>query len=267
MGKLLRKAAALWHTLAPVHYTYPAMDIFLPGDRALHLVGSIHMGTRDIQPLPAPLLQHINNADALIVEADIRHAASPFSHSETHPPLSERLSHESLRILTRICDELALSNEIIDRVPGWQVALMIQVQQAQRLGLRPDYGIDYQLLQVAAARGLPIIELEGPDEQLKLLRTLPNNGMLLLQDTLDHWHTNAQLLQTMVSWWLENSTEQRQMTLENTFSHELNEVLMSQRNQRWNTMLRALSAGHYVVAVGAMHLYGADNLPALLKVR
>ena len=34
----------------------PAMDIVLPGERYLHLVGSIHMGTRDMAP-PAKLLK------------------------------------------------------------------------------------------------------------------------------------------------------------------------------------------------------------------
>lgn len=36
-----------------------------------HLVGSIHMGTRDMQPLPVRLLQQLQKADALVVEADI----------------------------------------------------------------------------------------------------------------------------------------------------------------------------------------------------
>lgn len=36
---------------------WPAMDIVLPGERYLHLVGSIHMGTRDMAPPPAKLLK------------------------------------------------------------------------------------------------------------------------------------------------------------------------------------------------------------------
>jgi uncharacterized protein YbaP (TraB family) len=53
--------------------------------------------------------------------------------------------------------------------------MVLQATQAQRLGLRGDYGIDYQLLN-ARARRMPIIELEGTDSQIALLRQLPDDG-------------------------------------------------------------------------------------------
>ncbi|MBP2170200.1 uncharacterized protein YbaP (TraB family) [Erwinia toletana] len=267
MGNLLHRVSSLFRELSPVKYAYPALDMFLPAKRQLHLVGSIHMGTRDMMPLPATLLQRLNRADALVVEADITGGASPFAHSETHAPLEQRLSAQNMQTLLRLCDELAINAEMIAALPGWQVALMLQAQQAQRLGLRPDYGIDYQLLQAARLRKLKIIELEGPDEQLELLKALPDNGMPLLEDTLQHWHTNARMLQTMVSWWLEAPPGQRQVELPSTFSSELNDVLMHQRNQRWADALLSMPAGRYVVAVGALHLYGDGNLPELLKGR
>ena len=267
MGKLLRKVTSLFRELSPVKYAYPALDIFLPGKRQLHLVGSIHMGTRDMKPLPATLLHRLNKADALIVEADITGGVSPFAHSESHPPLAQRLPADNLETLTRLCDELSIDAEMIATLPGWQVALMLQAQQAQRLGLRPDYGIDYQLLQAAKQRQLTVMELEGPDAQLELLKALPGNGLSLLTDTLQHWHTNARLLQTMVSWWLETPPGQNQVALPTTFCSELNDVLMHQRNRRWCEVLERLPAGRYVVAVGALHLYGEGNLPDLLKGR
>ncbi|AIX74506.1 MAG: TraB/GumN family protein [Mixta calida] len=265
MDNWLYNLKALYHRLAPTHYSWPATDVWLPGNRQLHLVGSIHMGTRNMMPLPPGLLSRLEKADALIVEADITGSASPFSYSEPQPPLAERLDAATLQRLSRLCDEFQLTLTQFDPLPAWQVALMLQAQQAQRLGLRPDYGIDYQLLQAAHAQGRRVIELEGAGEQLDLLKTLPENGRLLLADTLEHWHTNARLLQTMIGWWLEKPPLQRRAALPNTFSNELNDVLMSQRNQRWDTQLRALPPGRYVVAVGALHLYGENNLPALLR--
>ncbi|VEB62427.1 GumN family protein [Salmonella enterica subsp. enterica] len=55
------------------------------------------------------------------------------------------------------------------------------------MGLRPDYGIDYQLLQAAREMSLPVQELEGAKHQLELLCDLPDGGMALLDDTLTHW--------------------------------------------------------------------------------
>ncbi len=133
------------------------------------------------------------------------------------------------------------------------------------MGLRGEYGIDYQLLKAATVQKKTIIELEGAQMQLDLLETLPDNGMSLLLDTLTHWHTNARLLQTMIGWWLEHHPANDLSPLAPTFSQGLYDVLMIQRNKRWQQQLEQLPAGHYVVAVGALHLYGEGNLPELLQ--
>jgi len=259
---------ALWqwlHKFWPTEYRYPALDISL-GQQHLHLVGSIHMGTRNMSPLPGKLLNQLRHADALIVEADITTGGSPFSESEICPPLDQRLSPEQFQQLQRLCGELNISLPRVDTLPAWQVALMLQAQQAQTLGLRADCGIDYQLLQAAKAQQLKIIELEGSDTQITLLKSLPAGGMTLLEDTLQHWHVNARLLQTMVSWWLEAPPGNHgKMVLPETFSSQLSDLLMHQRNQRWRQQLSALPPGNYVVAVGALHLYGEGNLPEMLK--
>ncbi len=143
--------------------------------------------------------------------------------------------------------------------------MVMQATQAQKLGLRPDYGIDYQLLQAARQASLPIQELEGASSQIELLLQLPDNGLALLEDTLTHWHTNARLLQVMIGWWLEQPPTDRNSPLPNTFSQSLYDVLMVQRNQAWRDTLLALPPGRYVVAVGALHLYGEGNLPQMLK--
>lgn len=47
---LLNRIKMLWRAAVGSSYSWPAMDIVLPGERYLHLVGSIHMGTRDMAP-------------------------------------------------------------------------------------------------------------------------------------------------------------------------------------------------------------------------
>ncbi|MFL4557757.1 TraB/GumN family protein [Yersinia kristensenii] len=265
MGQLLRRIAKFLGVAATTTYSYPALDVTLSGERHFHLVGSIHMGTEGMFPLPHELLNKLNQADALIVEADITEAASPFGNENLAEPLIDRLSAEHYQQLLQRCEELDNNPQSMAFLPAWQVALMLQARQAQRLGLRGEYGIDYQLLKAAAAQEKMVIELEGAQMQLDLLETLPDNGMSLLLDTLAHWHTNARLLQTMISWWLEHHPINDLSTLAPTFSQGLYDVLMIQRNKRWQQQLEQLPAGRYVVAVGALHLYGEGNLPELLK--
>ncbi len=99
--------------------------------------------------------------------------------------------------------------------------MILQATQAQQLGLRPEYGIDYQLLKTAKQAQKPIIELEGASSQIDLLCQLPDNGLALLDDTLTHWHTNARLLQQMMSWWLKSPPQNNAISLPNTFSQLL----------------------------------------------
>ncbi|RJT26304.1 TraB/GumN family protein [Buttiauxella izardii] len=262
---LLSRITALFSSLSKPDYPWPALDIVLPGNRHLHLVGSIHMGTRDMAPLSGKLIDKLREADALIVEADITQGGSPFAQIEEEIPLEQRLSAEDWAQVVSLIQELDIPLSQIDNQPAWQIALVLQAHQAQRLGLRADYGIDFQMLEAAKAMAIPVIELEGAEHQIDILTRLPNGGMPLLTDTLTHWHTNARLLQMMISWWLESPPQSKNVALPNTFGDELYDVLMHQRNLEWQRFLQQLPAGRYVIAVGALHLYGKGNLPDLLK--
>lgn len=262
---LLYRVKTFFTALRGNHYTWPAIDISLPGNRHFHLIGSIHMGSRDMAPLPAKLLKKLNHADALIVEADVSGDDAPFANLPTFAALEERISPEQLENLRKVTNELGISPSLLSTQPLWQIAMVLQATQAQQLGLRAEYGIDYQLLKAAKQAHKPVIELEGASSQIELLCQLPDNGLALLDDTLTHWHTNARLLQQMMGWWLKTPPRNSELTLPNTFSQSLYDVLMHQRNTAWRDRLRSMPAGHYVVAVGALHLYGEGNLPEMLR--
>ncbi|SLM63947.1 MULTISPECIES: TraB/GumN family protein [Dickeya] len=264
MQRLIRQIATFLGFLSPPVYRYPAVDVELARKRQFHLVGSIHMGTVDMFPLPRDLLEQLEHATALVVEADISGHDSPFSALAAEPPLAGRLDSETHQRLEQLCQELSFDYENLDRVPAWQAALMLQARQAMMLGLRPDYGIDYQLINAARDKGIAIIELEGQQTQLELLQQLPQGGLSLLEDTLLHWHTNARLLQTMVSWWIDQKP-MRANHVPTTFGNDLTQTLIQHRNERWQRQLAALPQGKYVVSVGALHLYGEHNLPELLQ--
>lgn len=215
-------------------------------------------------PLPCQTAEKIRQADALIVEADISGNETPFSDLPVCPPIAERLTAEQIVELEARAAEMGLSTALFDSQPLWQVAMVLQATQAQKLGLRPDYGIDYQLLMAAREHHVRVMELEGTDSQIALLRDLPDGGLALLDDTLTHWHTNARLLQVMIGWWLEQPPAKGATVLPTTFSQSLYDVLMHQRNLAWRETLLALPPGRYVVAVGALHLYGEGNLPDML---
>lgn len=260
MGKLLENLKKWLHTEAASTYPYPSIDIRLSKTLKLHIVGSIHMGTENMFPLSEVLLDKLNQADALIVEADITDTRSPFDqNNDPRDPLQQRLNEEEYALFLHYCQEIHQEPALFEMLPAWQVALILQATQAQELGLRGHYGIDYQLLRSAQSLQKPIIELEGTDSQIELLLKLPNEGLPLLQDTLKYWRTNARSLQTMISWWLDYQPE-NSITLPKTFSEDVYQILMGQRNKAWSNTLKSLPDGNYIVAVGALHLFGDNSL-------
>lgn len=266
MGKLMTYLSNVLGLNSQRYYPYPAFDVILPKNRQLHIIGSIHMGTENMYPLSEVLLEQLEQCDSLIVEADITQSGSPFGKIfPEQVVLSQRLSTEHFAALQQYCHEIKHPVESLDLLPSWQVALILQAAQAQYLGLRPQYGIDFQLLSSARAIDKNIIELEGTDTQVNLLTKLPNGGISLLEDTLVHWHTNARTLQMMISWWMNYKPNQASGALPQTFCEVTYQTLMTERNRQWSERLHDLPAGKYLVAVGALHLQGENNLLKLLQ--
>ncbi len=117
---LLYRVKTLWAALRGNHYTWPAIDISLPGNRHFHLIGSIHMGSHDMAPLPTRLLKKLKNADALIVEADVSTSDTPFANLPTCEALEERINEEQLQNLQHISQEMGISPSLFSTQPLWQ---------------------------------------------------------------------------------------------------------------------------------------------------
>ena len=60
---LFNRIKASFRALFPRRYAWPGLDISLPGGQHLHLVGSIHMGTQDMSPLPPGLIKLLKRAE------------------------------------------------------------------------------------------------------------------------------------------------------------------------------------------------------------
>ncbi|SUG16358.1 GumN family protein [Salmonella enterica subsp. arizonae] len=121
---LLYRVKTLWAALRGNHYTWPAIDIFLPGNRDFHLV-AVSIWARAIwPPSPPGLLKKLKRADALIVEADVSGHDTPFASLPTCAALEERISEEQLHSLRKIVEELGISLSLFSTQPLWQIAMI-----------------------------------------------------------------------------------------------------------------------------------------------
>ncbi|MFP1496443.1 TraB/GumN family protein [Escherichia coli] len=193
------------------------------------------------------MLKKLKNADALIVEADAATSDTPFANLPACEALEERISEEQLQNLQHISQ--VMGPFLVASLPNrCGKSRWFFRRRRHKTGAAAESGIDYQLLQAAKQQHKPVIELEGAENQIAMLLQLPDKGLALLDDTLTHWHTNARLLQQMMSWWLNAPPQNNEITLPDTFSQSLYDVLMHQRNHLWRDKLRAMPPGRFTVA-------------------
>nr|WP_086941066.1 TraB/GumN family protein [Thaumasiovibrio occultus] len=236
------------------------------GELTYSVIGTIHFGDQPPQPLPTPLPQLLQQANGLIVEADIRHTSAP-TDFPAGPIVADVLNSEQQTELKRRANELNLPWPGVLGLQPWLVAIHLQQLQAQQHGLRPQWGIDLAAMATAESFDVPIFELEDLDSQFTMLQSLPENGGELLLQTLDEWDHSESLLPCLLPAWREGDIAffKEQFDLD-TSMPDTEQALLTDRNQAWvNALMDNYSSGHYVVMVGMLHLIGPDSLPKLLQ--
>ncbi len=143
----------------------------------LYLVGSMHLATPEMYPLPKEMDDAFAKADTLVVEVNTNkldqqklmslvQSKGMYQGDET---LSANLPKDTLQSLQEECAKVGLPIAGIDKMKPWVVELTLEVLEIQKLGLDPNLGIDKHFLDLAAEKGKTIEELESADFQINLL--------------------------------------------------------------------------------------------------
>ncbi|GAL08099.1 hypothetical protein JCM19237_153 [Photobacterium aphoticum] len=140
---------------------------------------------------------------------------------------------------------------------------------ATQAGLSADNGIDITLLKRAKAENLPVRELESLTQQIELLEGLEDHGKDLLLSTVDDWQALSEQLNCLLSAWKAGDQQQLLKLVDDSqYNAHTDDVLINNRNRDWADQFvhaPAYQQGHFVVVVGAMHLFGQQGVPALLQ--
>ncbi|KJF85442.1 TraB/GumN family protein [Photobacterium phosphoreum] len=265
---LLSKALLLLPFISQPALAEPIIWKIYDQQREFYVLGSIHAGKEAMFPLPDVFLEQWQQADALIVEANILQQsnvaptlAPPFTH--------QALSESTLQQLQKISKTLNLSFDQLLQQPPWLTAVTLQLALADKLDLKSDYGIDYVLLQRAQQQKLPIHELESVSQQFNMLENLPDNGAPMLIETINEWDKTQSSLRCLVKVWQHgDSNKLEQLFNESQFDPTTDDALIFDRNQHWAETLAHTTpyqSGKFMVVVGAFHLIGDQGLPNLMK--
>lgn len=254
------------------------------GTKSAWLFGTLHVGKADFFPLDWTTTQALAQASELAVEIDAldterttaavqRHALLPPSKTlaDTLPPaLLERLNAQ--------LDALQMPRDSVQRMKPWMATLALTLGAAQRAGYSFEYASDLYVTGLAKGLGKPVIELEGIDEQFLIFNRLSTaDQVAFLDESLDYLErSDAQAaLQTLVDAWLGSDAAALERAALQSYrdyprsARWMKAQLFSTRNARMARKIdRLLQQGRSpFVAVGALHLVGADGVPALLRQR
>lgn len=252
-------------------FTLHATPLYWTAEKAgtqLMLLGSIHVGRADLYPLPKPVMQFLSSSDAIVVEADI--SIPPSLDYPSQKSTQDWLTHEQIKKLNHIAEQLKLNPERLLSMPPWRSALFLQYAQLKNLGYQASQGIDHYLIERAQDEQIPVIGLESAQQQLDMLANSEDEGLNLLLSALEDFTAMPTRLKRLVKAWKQGDAEQLQrlgdtQSLPETLQH----TLLYERNQHWAKRLsdpdNFTSGNRYLVVVGALHLLGPNNLLDYLK--
>ena len=249
------------------------------GKSELYLLGSIHVGTREMYPFGEHIQDALQKADVLVFECDTtgQDAASATAKlMKSDVPLRQTISEEGYAQVERAALELGYSMESLQGLKPWAVTSTFTLAQAARemdTGRRnaSAYGVENMVRK--QADGKNELYLETAEAQLEIMDAFsPALQEYLLQKACQavlESETGAGTeadVEYWPSWWKEGSAKAfadsyAQSLLAETqpeLTQEYHHALMTERNQsmaqKLHEMLQSPESRTYLATIGLMHL-------------
>jgi uncharacterized protein YbaP (TraB family) len=248
------------------------------------LLGTIHVGSRDLFPLPAAVEAAYAVSSTLALEADLSTEASiaavgtrfvyaPPDNLEQHiPPALFRQAADTL-------DRYGLPPDVGRAMKPHMLSMALMLFEAGRIGLDASLGLDLHLTRRAHADGKRIMELESVAMQADLLEGLSAQAQVAMLDSTVRGIRDGSLsrdLAALMEAWLRGDADRLQTIAEHEFSRlqgpvgqELEKRLYTDRNIAMAEQVVAMLSAQEIVlvAVGAGHMTGPHGLVNLLRDR
>ena len=285
--KMLRLAAALAAVLTPglpasaatLPDADPAMWVVKDQDTTIYLFGTFHVLDGKTDWFNEEVKDAFDRSKEVVVEAVIPEDPSTiapiiakYAMSSSGKPLTKQLSPEAQAKLVKVLSSAGVPAAALEKMtPGFagMTLAMIPYQQA---GMSAEHGTETVLTKAAKSANKPVSELEGLENQLKMLGQIPESAHLRsLEEVLKRFEELPAMITEMKTNWNSGNAEgfAKLMNEMQASSPETYKVLMSDRNAKWAEWIdqRLDQPGTVFVAVGTAHLAGKDSVQDYLGRR
>jgi len=239
-----------------------------------HVFGTIHLADPRVTKLPPAVEREFDRARSVALEltldsSNILLLANRMLYTDGRD-LESVAGAELFGKAAAITAGLGLPEQILRAFKPWAVALVLSAPPQD-----PANVLDFVLAQRAQAKGKPVRELEGMEEQIGVLEGLPEaDQVALLRQAVENRGRMQDWIGRLVDAYLARDLAAMQRISEESSGGDarVNEVyterLLGQRNERMVERMEPwLAEGGAFVAMGALHLYGERGVLALLQGR
>jgi uncharacterized protein YbaP (TraB family) len=260
----------------------PAQDD--PPGACLYLYGTIHVGKASLFPLNPVVAQSLSASSRLALEADptkqseVARLVGELALYPESDSLTNHIPSDLLARLPAIGARYHLPMARMLRMRAWMLAQSLDVLELERAGLTSSEGVEVILAQYALQRHIPVVEIEGFEEQLHLLSGEPPLVQVdELRESIEEIQTGraARDAQDLLEGWANSDERAVEAALselseeDGAYAHFMVDDMLYARNRtmadRAETYCR--EGGTTFFAVGSLHLFSHAGLVAELTRR
>lgn len=243
--------------------------------RASYLLATIHFGTPEEQGIDYAVLERrLAEVETFVNEANLDEAWKPEYDSyrwlAPEDPLSAMVGKDGFAMARALLP--GVRPQDLDRMKPWSVLALLEA----RGEAGGEATMDARLQRMATGAGKRVLHLETLEEQLQALDCVPaaEHSRVLDERLRASWIMRIESAQAMAFYrarnleaWLADIDRMEGLSEEaRAIEQRSRHCLLEERNARWIGQLETLfQDGPCLVAVGAVHLVGAEGLIAALR--
>jgi len=247
----------------------------------LYLLGSIHVGSKDMYPLPKEFDDAFTASRTLIVEVDLNHVNMQAMQALTlskgmysgNDSLWDHVSPETRKQVEAFCDKYQMPAVVVSQMKPWLAAITVSLIPMIKAGMDPNLGIDKYFLDKAAKddSGKTVVEIESAEWQLNLLSGFSDEVQgKFLASAIEQAGKSIEHTRKIQDLWLSGDAGKMEGVLrEDSGPPEVEKAMLHDRNPHMADMAEKYLKGKEpaFLVVGAAHLVGKDGVVSLLEKR
>lgn len=245
----------------------------------VYLLGSVHVGKKDLYPLPDVIENAFKKADVLVLEVPLDQQTQIEAGTKMLA-IARYTGGDSLdkslpkAVKAKLDAHLKKRNvpvAALNQFKPWMVSLILTLQELDKDGFKPQYGIDQHFFKRADGKK-PVVGLETVDDQVNMFKNMnAASQVTMLEQTLSEINgVGAMMAKTFKAWKTGDADKLDALMLKPMRKPKYKAVYNAMFTDRNRKMVKKIgeflkSDKTYFVVVGSGHLVGEGGIVDLLR--